>query len=60
MAEFSDLAGSGERGELVSSLYAAGLINGYGDGTFRPDGTATRAEISQIIYNLLEVVCQDE
>ena len=29
----------------------AGLINGMGDGTLNPKGTATRAQLAQILYN---------
>jgi hypothetical protein len=36
------------RGYIVSAL-AKGLINGYPDGTFRPDGAITRAEAVTII-----------
>ena len=53
-AGFSDVPE--EAAELIDELYRAGLINGYEDGTFRPDGTAKRCEIAQIVYNMLEVV----
>ncbi len=39
----------------VTAMYAAGAINGYPEGDFKPMGTATRAEIAQIIYNMMEV-----
>ena len=35
-------------------MTAAGIINGYPDGTFRPDNTITRAEIAKIIYMLVK------
>lgn len=37
----------------VAMLTKLGLINGYEDGTFRPEGFATRAETAKIIYALL-------
>lgn len=36
----------------VQALVSAGVINGYPDGTFGPDKTLTRAEISKVIYLL--------
>ena len=33
----------------VLALVAAGVIDGYPDGTFKPANTLTRAEISKII-----------
>ncbi|MBA1336512.1 MAG: hypothetical protein HPY66_2947 [Firmicutes bacterium] len=33
----------------VGKLVGLGVINGYGDGTFKPDNTITRAEFSTII-----------
>ena len=52
--DFTDVAP--EQAGTIGELYAAGLINGYTDGTFQPDGTAKRSEIAQIVYNMLEVV----
>ncbi len=36
--------------ELLNSI---GIINGYGDGTFKPDNSITRGEISAIIIRML-------
>jgi len=30
-----------------------GIVNGYSDGTFRPNNSATRAEASVMVYNWL-------
>ncbi|MBR4205949.1 MAG: S-layer homology domain-containing protein [Clostridia bacterium] len=38
---------------LSSNRVHDAYINGYDDGTVRPDGQITRAEAAQIIYNLL-------
>jgi hypothetical protein len=35
--------------EAVSKLAAAGIVDGYGDGTFRGDKTITRYEMAQIV-----------
>ncbi|WP_273225362.1 S-layer homology domain-containing protein [Geosporobacter ferrireducens] len=37
----------------VAALIRAGIINGNGDGTLNPKGTATRAEAAVIICNIL-------
>ena len=39
----------------VLALSGAGVINGYPDGSFGPDNTITRAEISKVIYLLMEL-----
>ncbi len=36
--------------EAVDTLVALGVIEGYLDGTFRPDDTVTRAEMAKMIY----------
>ncbi len=38
----------------VSQAKALGIVNGYPDGTFRPDGELTREQIFQISENLLK------
>lgn len=40
----------------IANLSGYGLINGYEDGTFRPEGVITRAEISKIIYEIYELM----
>ena len=39
--------------ESVAKLVAGGVINGYNDGTFRPEGPLTRAEAAKVIYALI-------
>ena len=34
----------------VSALVESGVINGYEDGTFRPDANVTRAELAKLLY----------
>lgn len=37
--------------EATDFVLEAGLMNGYADGTFRPNGTLSRAMLAQILYN---------
>lgn len=41
--------------EYVKLLKKTGIINGYGDGSFKPNGTANRAEAAQIVYKLYKM-----
>lgn len=50
-AEFSDFGSSHWAYEYVNTLVNDGTINGYADGTFRPEGTVTRAEFVKMIGN---------
>jgi hypothetical protein len=40
--------------EYIHSAYAKGWINGYEDGTFRPEQNITRAEVAKIVNTMLE------
>jgi hypothetical protein len=42
--------------DAVSKLTAKGIINGYEDSTFRPEGFATRAEAAKILYGVLPLL----
>ena len=42
--------------DSVAKLTAKGIINGYEDNTFRPEGFATRAEAAKILYGLLPLL----
>lgn len=50
---FSDVAEGKWYAEAVNALAAAGIVNGYGNGTFNPNGLITRAEMAQMIYKAL-------
>lgn len=39
----------------VLALYEGGIINGIGNGAFAPDATLTRAEISKIIWCIMDL-----
>ena len=42
--------------DAVKALYSAGAINGMGDGTFGANEVCTRAQLSQILYGILELL----
>ena len=48
-AAFTDSADI-KTGEAVDMLVALGVIDGYADGSFKPEGTVTRAEMAKMIY----------
>lgn len=49
---FSDLHDAAEWAHKpISWAYASGVISGYDDGSVRPLGTATRAEVAQVFIN---------
>lgn len=39
----------------IHTAVGAGILNGYSDGTFHPDGTLTRAEASTVILRTLQI-----
>ncbi len=46
---FSDVSESHANWDAISYLYEAGVIEGYDDGTYKPDQTVNRAELLKII-----------
>lgn len=40
----------------VSALQRVGVINGYADGSFRPQGNATRAEVSALLMRFIGAI----
>ena len=48
---FSDISNSGYR-DYISLGQALGIVNGYPDGTFRPNNTVTRAQYITMLYNM--------
>ena len=51
-AAFTDSADIKVDTEVVDTLVALGVVNGYDDGYFKPNGTVTRAEMAKMIYVL--------
>ncbi len=50
---FSDVPTTHPFYGYIETAYNHGIINGYNDGTFRPDNNATRAQISVIVYRAI-------
>ena len=52
-AAFTDAADiNADNTEAVDLLTTLGIIKGYEDGSFQPDGTVTRAEMAKMIYTI--------
>ena len=47
---FSDISASGYHDYIISA-HICGIINGYPDGTFRPNANVTRAQFITMLYN---------
>ncbi|EOD01524.1 S-layer homology domain-containing protein [Caldisalinibacter kiritimatiensis] len=56
---FIDIKGHKYENELIMA-YNAGIINGYEDGTFKPDEKITRQEIAALIVQLLKAIDSKE
>lgn len=52
---FSDVPQTSAYYKDIESATRLGVLNGYPDGTFRPDGTLTRAEAATVILNTLHL-----
>ncbi len=55
---YTDINEESELGKSVAALSEHGVINGYSDGTFRPDNAVTRAEMCKMInvlFNFTDV-----
>jgi hypothetical protein len=48
-ARFSDVCPDYWAYTFIESMAQRGIVSGYSDGTFRPDSTATRAQLSKMI-----------
>lgn len=53
-AIFADVSSTNKAYAAIEKLAAAGIINGYEDGTFRPNASVTRAELLKMIYKALD------
>jgi hypothetical protein len=52
LATFSDIDGHWAE-KYIKLASELGYVNGYGDGTFRPDMPITRAEVATLLNNVL-------
>ncbi|WP_052702946.1 S8 family serine peptidase [Paenibacillus beijingensis] len=48
-ASFTDIASGAWYGADIAAAFEAGLVNGYGDGSFKPNGTISRQEMSVML-----------
>ena len=58
--KFSDVSAGHWAYEAIAIAAKMGWIEGYPDGTFRPDATITRAEMMTLVNRALERVPSDE
>ena len=49
-AAFTDQSDIAVDSDVVDTMTALGVIEGYLDGSFRPDDTVTRGEMAKMIY----------
>lgn len=56
---FKDVDESNKYYTAIMAAAASGLVNGYGDGTFGPDKTITRAEVVTVINRVLGLLAND-
>ena len=54
ITDLAEAAGFSE--DALRWAFSVGVISGYGDGTVKPKGTATRAEVAQVYINLQTVL----
>ena len=57
---FSDVDGKAYYGKAIAWAKQAGVVNGYGDGTFRPDAPVTREELACMLANYAKKVDQTD
>ena len=56
----SDLPDDKETKEAISNLYMMGIINGYDDGTFKPDNYISKEEFSSIFAKMMKYKIEEE
>ena len=57
---FSDVSASAWYYEAVAGAAHYGWLNGYPDGTFRPNASITRAEVATAMNRVLERACDED
>ena len=56
---FSDVSEDHPHFKGISTLYTAGAIQGYNDGTFKPSQAVTRGQVAKILVNALQLAKVD-
>jgi hypothetical protein len=54
-SSFTDVPPTHAAYKFISAAYQAGIINGYSDGTFRPNANVTRAQIAIMVQRAFNV-----
>jgi hypothetical protein len=54
-ASFTDVADTASYAEAINVLSSLGIVNGYEDGTFKPEGEITRAEAATMVVGALNM-----
>ncbi|WP_336046947.1 5'-nucleotidase C-terminal domain-containing protein [Solibacillus ferritrahens] len=54
-AIFTDVSANHPYAEGINALTAAGVVKGFGDGTFKPDTTVTRGQAAKMITGALKL-----
>ena len=57
---FSDVNEITAEGQAIVKMYEAGYIKGYEDGTFKPDGNITRAELTRVFNQVFGYKADEE
>ena len=53
VSAFTDVGDDHEHAAEISAAHQIGVFNGYGDGTFRPDGKLTQRQAENVIWRIL-------
>lgn len=54
--KFPDVPAGSYYADAIQAAYGLGIVDGYSDGTFRPDAPLTRAAASTILYRAMQAV----
>lgn len=57
---FTDVDFSTEQGQAIEKMYDAGYLAGYNDGSFKPDATITRAELTRVFNQVFKYELDEE
>lgn len=55
ISRFADVSDHHWAVKVIEQAAEAGILSGYPDGTFRPDGSVTRAELAVVVARLLKL-----
>ncbi len=57
---FTDVDFSTEQGAAIEKMYSVGYLKGYNDGSFKPDATITRAELTRVFNQVFQYELNEE